>query len=536
MRGEAPGSRNVGLAGAGVSLALLALGTWLIAPRFDIAAPSLIDDWGVIERSHLALDAVWRGEWLTGTPEGADAINRFRPAFAAVWNPLQWHTLGAPDEMTGPNLWNELRLALLVAGLVAVTIAAIPGRLGLRWPVLALLAAGPPALILTTPSTPIDLARLGLSEPLMVAAMLTGGLLIVLASKRLIAGAEGGFARFRSMLPLIGGYPLWLLGVYFKEPSACFLVLAPFLYLELNRRWREEGVLRRPLIRERTFQLVSASLLLPVLHVAAVSGSIALGGTTTYGHQVPTGLGGLKEAFTEQWTPMNTILGTPLWKGVALAVPFLVLGGALEQRRVPWLSIGMVLTGWAILVFQGAGGEVASRYYIPVIALFAVAGALALAESPAWIRALGIVAVALAAAGNAPSARDHTEAWARGESLGVRTVDEVAKLDIEHCAVQQSGIDVERRLAIPSLVELKGSRQRGCDRRFAALLVHPLDAGPPSSEPIDRACASDWRAVRPAGFLIVYGCRRLRAGRIEVPGAGTQTIRSVLAASRLAKQ
>src|SRR5687768_8108267 len=65
------------------SMIACALATWIIADRFSLSRPSLIDDW-------------WN---ITGSSEPA----RFRPAYT-LWNYLQWHLFGAPESLIWPNV------------------------------------------------------------------------------------------------------------------------------------------------------------------------------------------------------------------------------------------------------------------------------------------------------------------------------------------------------------------------------------------------------------------------------------------------
>src|ERR671936_2637970 len=140
------------------------------------------------------------------------------------------------------------------------------------------LAAGLPALVLATPSFGVDFARFGPAEPLLVGGMTGGALLLVLASGRWLAGTP-----WWRVAPLLAvGYALWLFGVYQKETSVCFLVAAPFLYLFLDRRWHATGVIRRPLLAYRPFELVALAVLVPVLHMATEVWRVAAAGTTQY--------------------------------------------------------------------------------------------------------------------------------------------------------------------------------------------------------------------------------------------------------------
>ena len=174
----------------GLVVALLA--AWLTSPRFSVTAPSLIDDWAELRWSPLAFHQALHLGYDPATYDGG----RYRPGFWAFWAQLQWHTLGAPHTMRGPNLWNVIRNGLFGLGLASVVVAAIRpavrARLGTAW--LAALAAVPGALVVSTPQLTHDFARLGPQEPLLVGGMALGLVLTLAALYRWVGGAAHGAA------------------------------------------------------------------------------------------------------------------------------------------------------------------------------------------------------------------------------------------------------------------------------------------------------------------------------------------------------
>ena len=493
-------------------VAVIVLGLWLISPRFDIEGPSLIDDWASLHRAPPAVDALLDFEYVGGSPPEVDSSARYRPAFTAVWNSLQWRTFGAPGDLTGPDVWNGLRLILFALALAAIPLAVIagpmrqgrdPGRFKLA------LAAAPPALVLCTPALPVDFARFGPQEPLLLGGMGVGGLLLLTATARAIEGARALSARV--LVPAVMGYLLWLLGVYFKEASICFLVLAPFLLLFLNRRWREAGLIDRPLWLYRQMQVALALMVAPIVHVLAVVARIANKGTTAYGTEVASGVEGFRNAFEGQWDLMTTSLGTSMWRTLALLLPVAILLSAAYGRRVPWLSIGFALTAWAILVFQGLGGATATRYYIPVIALFAVSAVLVAIDSPTPVAFVALVASLVFMVDNAGVGHDVADNWAAGERAENRLVEAVAALNPAQCPVYQSGLDIERETALPILVEVAGSRGR-CSSRFDAVLAQAPVARTVTG-PLAAGCAAPgWRPIRRVHTVVLFGCARVKGG------------------------
>src|SRR5206468_4174788 len=146
--------------------------------------------------------------------------------------------------------------------------------------------------------------------------------------------------------------------------------------------------------------------------VAGVGGQ----GADFYGAGSPHGLSEwlhrLRMATRDQWNNFTGTVGTPLWRGLAVGLPFLIVAVGLDRRRVPWLSIGFVLAGWLMLPIQGLPGIVVSRYYISTMALFAIAAALALAAGRAWLRVVALVTAAIFVVTNAGAAHTAVRVWA----------------------------------------------------------------------------------------------------------------------------
>ena len=335
------------------TVVLIAFAVAMVSPRFDISGPTLVDDWSNIDNAPVALDELARFSY---DPAEAHDTRRYRPGYTAVWNSLQWRTFGAPDSMTGPNFWEIVRLALLMAALVVIVGFGLRADGRRRHPVmLAVWAAVPGAMLVATPAIAIDLARLGPVEPMLVAGMGCGLALVLASTRRLL---EGGRSRALWLPAFAAGYCLWLLGVYQKEASICALALFPFLYIVLDGRWRSAGVVAGPLYRSKGFLTAAGLLVLPLLHMMYEITQVTADGETVYGTEVPHGIGGW---FTRLWDSAETQyvfsgqLGTFVWLGVAGAVPFLLLAWAFGRRRVPWLPLGLLAAGFGAYLFQGLG-------------------------------------------------------------------------------------------------------------------------------------------------------------------------------------
>jgi hypothetical protein len=266
---------------AGFLIALVYV-MWLLSPRFGIPSPSAIDDWNGASHGASSLADLLR-------PFVESPVQRFRPGFG-LFDYLEWHTLGAPGDMTGPNLWNTLRIALMVAaiGLVpALVVRAIRPELSPF--ALGALTAVPPALVATGTAISIDLARLAPQEPMLIGATICGGALVLLGLDRRMAGQR----LRRALVPIAVGWPIFFVGATFKEASMCFLAAAPFIYLFLLRGWRERGLAQSFLdpFRSRTFVACAVALIVPLLWVAFRAATIGDEGANLYQAGAPNGTG-----------------------------------------------------------------------------------------------------------------------------------------------------------------------------------------------------------------------------------------------------
>jgi hypothetical protein len=500
----------------------------IVSPRFAIGGLSLVDDWSAYSKSPHALERLLH---LSYDPAAVGDPHRYRPASIAVWNGLVWHTLGAPGSLVGPNVWNTLRILLYVGCATALLLATLP-RAVRGWARVAL-AAGVPALVLTTPGFGPDFARFGPAEPLLVGGMTGGALLLALATRRWLEGAP-----WWRLGPLFAaGYALWLFGVYQKETSVCFLVSAPFLYLFLDRRWRADGSIRRPLLRHRRFQVVAAAVLVPVVHMAIETWRVAAAGTTVYGQHVPRGAGGVAGRLVSgtalQWAAMTVALENPLWAVLSVAGVVMAVRALRRREALDWLVAGFVLTGWATLAFQAlSGAEVVSRYYLPSATLFGAAAGLALARSRPSLRRGDLVAVGLVVLLGGVGSYWNVRAWAANEREGNALVDRVAALSPQRCPVYMGRLEEELARATPVLVALEGRSDTRCAAGGDAILVARRAPAPESTHLDDRIFAAcrrpGWRPIARMRHFELLTCARLARGTVR-----GESIQAILARDRL---
>jgi hypothetical protein len=493
---------------AGGFLAVSALALLIVSPRFTIGGLSLVDDWSAYARSPHALRELLR---LSYDPASVGDPNRYRPGSVGVWNGLVWHTLGAPGSLVGPNVWNTLRILLFVGSAMALLLAVLPrairprARIGL--------AAGIPALVLTTPGFAVDLARFGPVEPLLVGGMTGGALLLVLATRRWLAGATW----WRVAPLLAAGWAVWVFGVYQKETSVCFLVAAPFLYLFLDRRWRATGLIRRPLWTERRFSAVAVAMLVPVVHMATEVWRVAAAGTTAYHQHVPHGpvgiLGRLVLGTARQWAAMSIAVESPVWAVLSVVAVVVAVRALRRREALDWLVAGFVATGWSALAFQAlSGADVVSRYYLPSATLFGAAVALALGRSRPRVGRTDLAVVGLVVLLGGFGSYWSVRGWAANEREGNVLVARVAALNPARCPVYLGRMEMEAARATALLVPLEGRGGTACAAGGDAVLVAGRSATPASymDDRILAACrAPGWRTLSLTRHYELLACHSL---------------------------
>ncbi|HEV7918733.1 MAG TPA: hypothetical protein VGO97_04075 [Solirubrobacterales bacterium] len=529
------GDRFLKFAVAACFLVVLASYVWVISPRFSIGNPSIIDDWSALDNAPNALSKLAQ---LAYDPAEVGDPQRYRPSFLAVWNDLQWHTLGAPRHLLGPNLWNLLRLAIFIGALMLVPVMVLKRRMAtdLDKLKLAVFSAALPLAIISTPLIGEDFARFGPGEPTLVSGMILGGFLLGAAVRRVIAGRARGHwrARLTTAAMFAGGYLLWLLGVYHKESSVCFLAMAPFIYLYLNRRWREERLIDRALLQYRSAQLTAGAMLIPVLHMAYEVKLIADGGKTVYGGVVPQGTGGLAQKLQDSVQAMNhamnASLGTAVWHWIMLSLPVLIVAVALRNKRIPWLAIALTAGGAAAFAFQGLAGITQSRYYIPSLALFGVAFVLLTVRLRAGLVGFVIICAALFTLNFVDGSRGNVSKRAKDDREGGAAINALAAINPWRCQTLIGGMEQEPADAFPVLVD---SRERpasdDCDGgtkylvgRTNAALVSPV-----TNDRVFNICVNDWRPIFQNGTWTIWRCKQFKAGRM-----GGQAIPHIIEESR----
>ncbi len=437
--------------------AVSVLAVWMISPRFEIDVASVVDDWAAYFGSPNQLADVLR---LTN-PE----TERFRPG-VILWGYLQWHTLGAPESLVGPNAWNVLRVVILVAGLTLFTALALPVRRGrLELVLYVALASIPAFVVVLVPKFARDLARFGPQEPLLVGGMALGGSLLFLAARALLDDSRPVRVWVTGGL-MVGGALAWALGTYQKETSICVL---PLLAGVVLAGWPQLVAWKRLSCARRTaLGVLGAVVVLPLLHVGIELFRIVRRGDLVY--DAEAGDRGLVDGVRELWNWTHEAVPENA-RFLAYGAVVLAVVACIVRRRIDPVAVGALVSGALTFVFAGQSGVVATRYYIPAVALFAVAFALSLARLPTLVVAAGVLAVFFSFM-PPPGTRDEVRSWTNEELGNGALVREVAEHERAGCVVAAAG-SIWRR----------ASRSRCSSRSPVAILRRPAPQARRCSSP-----------------------------------------------------
>jgi hypothetical protein len=425
---------------------------------------------------------------------------RYRPGFV-LWNALQWHTLGAPSNLLGPVLWEFARIAVLVVGVLLLTLLLVECRRpqARGWDARWLLVAGVPLALVSTPGLAIDLARYGPQEPLLVGCMSLGAVLLVRTVDWILDGRRSW------IVPAAGvaGALIWSFGVLQKETSTCVLLLAPFLWPTIRAerdRWRDTE--RRQRIG---IGLVTVGALLPFVPMMIRTLQLGLADERFYEDQAT---GSLASRVSDQLAQAGDVLLSNLPTIVAVAAVVLVAAVAF-RFGVDWLSLGLLVVALAFVVFAGDAGVVTSRYYLPPFALVS----FALARSAVPLGTLAVVASGVLLAGGAlhqmQTAHDSVVGWVDSERTREAIVRAAAARAAGGCQVRVVGLNVELVAALPVLMPLTNEPPRGCapGERFVVVIDRgaPGTVTPPGN-PILAACRPEATPVETIDVADIFRC------------------------------
>jgi hypothetical protein len=392
---------------------------------------------------------------------------------------------------------------VFVAGLSLLALLAMPSpRSRLEAVLQATLAGVPALLLLTEPKLAFDFARFGPQEPLLVGGMALGGSLLVLAAQRLLDAARPvPWARVTALL--VTGSLLWIVGAYQKEVSLAVIPLLVAGAVAGRGRLREWRGLARA--RKRVLLAASLVVVLPLAHVALESARIMLRGDLVYDAKVDRGRG-VTQGIQELYDWAHAALPRH-WELVVVGAVVLTAAAALVRRKLDVVALGVLCSAGLALVLAGQSGVVATRYYIPVFALLAVALSLALARLSPVVQLVSLLAVLMAVM-PVPEAHRNVAGWADGEIARDSLVREVATARASGCLVAAAGLAEEEAQALPVLVALRAKAATGtCEDGRVLLVAGPLAGG----EALRHACSpAALEPVLDGLAATLYRCDRLR--------------------------
>ena len=263
----------------------------------------------------------------------------------------------------------------------------------------------------------------------MVGCMALGAALLVRTFDMLL-GPSTVIARTVAMA--LGGFVLWSFGVLQKETSTCVLLLAPFLWPTIG----SAGAGANPQGRRCAIGVVAAGVLLPFVPMVTRTVQLALADERVY--EDAAAAKGFAARLSDQLSQADDILNSPL-PTVLLASAFVLLAVRIFRHGADWLSIGLLAVGIAFVVFAAEVGVVASRYYLPPIALAAfVLARSAVSLGSVVVVATGLVLIASGVA-QARSGHDWVQWWVDGERDRETVVREAAARWAGGCEVDVPG-------------------------------------------------------------------------------------------------
>jgi hypothetical protein len=480
--------------------AVLGLALWIVAPRFRLTAPSLVDDWYAVTYSPASLHALLRGDYLSS---GLDFDGRYRPAYSAVWSYAQWHLFGDPSPAMAAA-WGVLRVAFFV--LAAWLLTSFVASRESTAPRAALWLA--PFAVALTPAIAVDLARFGPGEPIMVAGLIVGLALITRGARALFLEVLNRQRRTLAVGTIATGYLVYLLGVYSKESSFCLLAFAPFLLM-----WLGPSV--RTALRSRTtrvpYLILGVLIVAPLLHVGTRLALAVLGGADPY----PNPEYGLtSKLFSAGLSPLlgePGALGTWMWFFIAPASVIVALSAATRRQRDAWLVFGVLLTGFLMSSIALIRGPTPSWYYVPWLVAVAAVAFRGLSSARVGVHiGLAILLVALAGVRTRPALME----WSRSERSSATAIELSKSVIAADCRLYAANFDIEQRVALPLLFRFAAVRPiPDCRESAKAAYTVSWRADPLPSDFAAR-CRGRWQVVTIEDKVSLLRCSSFRPGTI----------------------
>lgn len=238
---------------------------------------------------------------------------------------------------------------------------------------------------------------------------------------------------------------------------------------------------------------IAALAVLPILHVAYETAAIAARGQLAYQMHVQPGsrsLGRVVTSLREMDGALGSTIGGLLLTVVCVGI--LVVG---VRRHFDWLPAALLVTAFATLVWSAQSGFAPSRYFMPMVALLAVALALQLASLRGVLQVVALILALTMAVISVPFAHAHVRDWQRSEQQDNDFVAAVASAYKTGCPVLVTGLDIERAVALPILVRLREPTRGHCGAATIYLglgTLHPDPAFRNACLPNGRLAIGSW--------------------------------------------
>ena len=256
--------------------------------------------------------------------------------------------------------------------------------------------------------------------------------------------------------------------------------------------------------------------MIPLAHVAVEVVRIASRGDLVYEAEVDAGRG-IVRGVEVLWDWVHEVF-PPQAQRLVLAAVLLAVVVTIVRRRVDVLVVGALASCVLAFLLAAQSGVAASRYFIPVYALAALALVLSVARLPAIVQVAFLLMVVALSLSFVSGARHEVREWAGVEEEGASLVRAVSNARASGCPVAVAGLEEESRVALPVLVTLLDEPvASSCVGGATYLVIRSSGEG----VALASACADDELEVLVGlSLAAVYRCEHLGTRLVRDPTFG----------------
>jgi hypothetical protein len=201
-----------------------------------------------------------------------------------------------------------------------------------------------------------------------------------------------------------------------------------------------------------------------------------------------------------------------------LVVAALGIGLSLLRRKADWIQIGLLAAALGALAWSAQTNVLVSRYYMVPVALLAIGSARACRSFSRRLRRVTVGILLVAALLPAVRAHRDVAVWATKERMAVDLVRITRDLEQTGCPVVMTGLDPERTVSLPMLVDLRRPSRGSCAGQRAYVV-----AGPHAKREILAACdhrsrIGTYAMAESGGEVSVNRCEALTVRLGRLPG------------------